>query len=278
MLGGTPLSISSGHVGTFVGITNPDKIVRLDHDTLDTEKEIEIQFPKGSFDQPISTRPVNIAQDGHNLWMLSRGGAAQNGLGVLDADLSDIRIPPYYEELSFNTLPGMMLRSGKGGVWSGESNTSPATIRRLTRTRLTEFTGHNYDIASCATDVLPMTAGPVVPNCEGIVYSTMVSQDDMKLGQRVGRILGFSNEQHEWPVVLLGKTVKHGYVIAVTIADRGSQYGDTILSVLKSGNDNQKRLEVGDSRVVDMAIGHNTLMLILEHREGMRQLVSIGLS
>lgn len=277
-LEGIPLSISSGHVGTFVGITNPDKIIRLDHDTLDIEKKIEIQFPKDSSDQPISTRPVNMAQDGHNLWVLTRGGAEQNGLGVLDADLSGIQTPPYYEELSFNTLPGMLLKSGIGSVWSGDSDKMPATIRRLTRTKLTEFTGHDYEIASCATDVLPVTAGLLVPNCEGIVYMTMVSQDDMKLGRRIDRIPGFSNEQHEWPVVLLGMTVKYSYLAAITIYERFSENRYIILSTLKSENENQKILEVGDSRILDMAIGRNTVMLIIENKEGIKQLVSMGLS
>lgn len=273
---GVPTSISIGNLGVFVGLAMPDKIVRLDSETLEVKKEFQVEFPNNSSGQPVSSRPANLAQDGENLWVISRGGASANGLGVLDADLTMLHVPPYYEKLSFD-LPGMTLRSGDGSVWSGDNNTSPSSIKRLTTADFTQFGGHDYEIASCADDVLPIDSALLVPDCDGWVYVTNFKQDQIKKGRRLDRILEYRNNAQNWPVVLFGKTVDDRYVAAVTISDRGSRYGHTVLSTLNWDTKAKMKLAVHDARVLDMAVGRRTSLLIIENGNGATQLVSPSL-
>ena len=277
---GTPTAITKGPLGLYLATSSPDKVLRLNPGTLKPENEIEVKLStklKGTFGDPVSNTPVNIAQDGQYVWIITRGGASGNGLAYFDANLSRIQTPPYYEDISFD-LAGMSLRSGNGAVWSVESDTTPASIRRMTADVLTEFAGHDYDIASCATDIFLLPWQLLVPNCDGDVVELPVPGTQLQSGKKVGRIQGYQNNMNAWPVVRFAQTQDKRNVAGVTIthnpADSSSRWNSMVLSSLDDNGAAKIRFDASKASIVDMAVGTESALIILESDSGERQLVA----
>jgi len=280
-LAGIPTALSVGSLGLYVGMAAPDRIARLNFETLKTEAEMSVNFPKalrGTFDEPISNTPRSLAQDGSNLWVITQGGASGNGLAYLDSGLSKLQIPPYYEDVSFD-LKGMSLRDGDGVVWSGQNDTTPASISRLSPKEMTTFGGHDYEIASCASDVLFFKGKLLIPDCDGKLIETMVSGSDLRLGRQIDSISGYPSGNNAWPVVRLGQTADDKLLGAVTVAHISAFDSDEKTSASTLGNLDLKtvekvRLRVSDASIVDMAAGKESALVLLESDSGKRQLAA----
>ena len=278
MLEGIPTSIGTGKLGIYVGMTEPDKIVHLDSQTLHVKRELSIELPNNLYDEPVSTRPASLAQDGENIWIITRGSASANGLAVLDSELTTLQTPPYYDDVSFY-LPGMILKNGNGNVWSGDNATSPSSIRHLTITDLTEFGGHDYEISECAGDVLPIGLHLFVPNCDGQIYMAAVDRGKIRQGRKLGNIIGYRYNIHETSMVLMDKTTDDKYLAAVTIfSDPLHERSKAILSVLNWREESRKIFEIDNAEILDMAVGRKTVLLILQNNDKETQLVSINLN
>ena len=273
MLEGVPTTISVGSLGVFVGMVSPDRVARIDSETLDVEMGLRIEFPNNSIGDAVSTRPASLAQDGENLWLIGRGGPSANGLGVMSGNLVKLSVPPYYEDIAFD-LPGMTLRNSNGHVWSGERNVTPASILRLSTTAVTEFGGHEYDIAACASDVMPVGGVLIVLDCDGIAHVVSYDGERNRLdqGRRVGDVLGYNNTGN-WQEVVFGKTEDERIVTVATVTNPPDEHGQLVFGTLGWEAGDEIKLHVGDARLVDMAVGASTAMLIVENRERMRELV-----
>ena len=279
-LKGIPTALTKGTLGLYLATSSPDNVLRLNLETLKPENEIDVQLSaelKGTFGDPVSNTPVNIAQDGQYVWIITRGGASGNGLAYFDANLSKIKTPPYFEDISFD-LAGMSLRSGDGAVWSGETDTTPTSVIKMTTDSVTEFSGHDYDIASCVTDILPLREKLLVPNCDGVIVELPMPDTQLQSGKKVDRIQGFQNNINAWPVVRFGQTQNKRNVVAVTIfnnpADSSSRWNRAILSSLDDNGVAKTRFDASKARIVDMAVGVESALIILESDSGERQLVA----
>lgn len=272
LLDGAPLSLSVGELGVFVGLA-PRSIVRLDPEGLQRMGDgIVVDLPDNMFGEPVSSTPAELAQDGVRLWAIGRGGASANGLGVLDPDSMEIVVPSYYEDVSFD-LPGLKLRDGAGGVWSGTNDTTPASVVQFRLGTVVEFGGHDYEVAACASDVLPMGGGLLlVPDCQGNVVEVEVAGDDLYHRRTLGRVVGHRDDV-SWSTTLLGRSA--GEHAAVVTAWNGPEDDlETVVGTLRDG-ESRERLRRSGRRVVDMAVGRSVALLVLESQDGVTELRSV---
>ena len=275
-LAGIPTAISVGSLGTFVGLTSPDRILRIDTGSGSVEAERSIDFPENRFGDTVSARPASMAQDGEHLWVIGRGGPSANGLGVLSADLLTLRVPGYYEDIAFD-LPGMTLRNGVGAVWSGQRNVTPASIVRMTTEELWEFSGHEYDIAACASDVLPMESALVASDCDGAVYDVRYDSGRGRLGQegRRGYVVGYGNAGN-WREVAFGEAVGGTMIGVVTVSNPPNDFGRVVVATIDQVAEGETVLDAVGLKVVDLAVGRTTVMLIVEDDRGGQGVVTPG--
>ena len=264
----------------YVGVGDPDLIVKFDPITLNTEASRKINFPdsvKKSMSEPIATRPANLAWDGEQIWVITRGGASQNGLAYLDANLDKLHVPPFYDDISFD-LPGLRLRPGDGAVWTGDVATTPSSLRRLTTDVLTVFGGHDYELVSCANDVLSDRTGVVVNDCKGYAHRVLIKDGRLSAGDRIDNLLGYSNPRSTWSTVLLGRAPNERYFASVNIRTSQPHDPNSVHQASLVQFDWSKggviKLQANRSVIEDMALGTKGALIILKSDNGQSQLVA----
>ena len=172
----------------------------------------------------------------------------------------------------------MTLRNGDGGVWSGQNNVTPASIVLLTVDELREFGGHEYDIAACASDVLPTESTIIAPDCEGGVYETAYAAErgQLRQEQRLGGVLGYERSGN-WREVLFGRSVDGEVVAVMFVRNPPGRYGEVVLGTVGRQGGDEVRFEAVGVRVLDMAVGQGTVALLMESEQGDVQLVAPSL-
>ena len=271
VLDGAPTSVSAGHLGVFVGLA-PNRVLRLDRDTLVSEAELSINVPFDSDLEPVSARPAQMAQDHESLWVLTRGGEATNGLLTSTPSLSSAESLPYLDEVSFD-LPGMTLRGGQTGVWSGANDVTPSSIWHLTRQHAVEYAGHDYELAECATDVLPTMSRLIVPDCDGRLFSVTWEGPHMRVGESLGVIPEYGSDGSSWSTVLMGATPE-GRLVAATTLTFGGQAERTFIQVLGEDRFAETLLEVVGAGADQLAVGHTHAVAILRNNDGARDMIA----
>jgi hypothetical protein len=276
---GVPQSFSSGPLGLFVGVAGPDEVLALNPKTLEVldRASITLSPARNLWDQPISTQPSSLAQDGERVWVLTRGGTSTAGLAYFDLDLSKLTAPPYYEEIAFD-LRDMRLQSGSDAVWSGRDGTTPASIFRFEPERVTIYGGHDYEIASCASDVLPIDqAILLVPDCKGLVHR-VVANDALEMRGMIGSLLGFNSTGMTWERVRLARAGPERVLGALTVRTSGPRQRPEehkiAVSKLNWPSGLKLAFALDGARIVDFAAGERAMLLLLESDDGVRQLVS----
>lgn len=282
-LSGPPLSILAAPSALFVGLGGAaNQIVRLDSQTFAPEATIAIAFPegvRGAFDVPISRAPVQLASDGQRLWVLTGGDAGGAGLAYLPFDLSSFTVPAWYGEISFD-LDGMALRPGAGAIWSATDSVTPASLYRMTPQEIRVAGGHDYEIVSCATDV--MESDPIgevlVPTCDGDLARLATSGGVASLGE-FGVLLGYRPSPDNWPVARLGRSATGRVVAAVSVMERaaGPENWETALYAYSDTGGATSLFEAKDARIENLAAGQRTLAALVVDDEGRRQLVVVNL-
>jgi len=279
-LPGTPASVSVGPLGVFVGLTAPNAIARLDPSSLSVIETVTIAFPEDAdrWGEPVSNRPVSLAQDGERLWILTRGGASTAGLGYFTRDLSVFKVPPFYQDVSFD-LSDMRLRNGFGVVWSGRNGTSPASVHRFSSVSHTEFGGHDFDIASCASDAF--ATGPemlLLPDCSGAVWRVAVNGNRLDQLDRIDSMLGYQSTSGSWEEVLLGEAEAGRHFGILTQRTSGpsvsSETHKISASTLNWPSGPKLIFSLDNASVLDVAGGTASFLLLLEGDGGRRQLVA----
>lgn len=280
-LQGVPTSISTGGLGIYLGLFAPNKIIKLSENNLELENEIAINLPTVAFDEVVSNMPANLAQDGRFLWFITRGGSSNNGLAYTDSNLSELIVPPYASDINFD-LPGMTLRSGENTIWSGDNNTSPASIRHLTIEKLMVYGGHTFEIASCASDVLIIEKILYTNNCDGELHKVEPVEARLEDIGKINNVPGYKNSAGYWSNAMLGLTPDKNIVSAVSTSMRNISGQEDIkyeatLSIFKVATGSEIKFNLNNGKIIDMALSKTTALLIIEDEKGNTQLISLSL-
>lgn len=285
-LAAIPTAISVGRLGLFVGLGGPvNGVARLHKETLARLDHAKIIFPKAlteALGAPISTRPVDLAQTETHLWVLTSGGASAEGIGFFDQSLSEFQVPVYYDNVSFD-LSGMRLHASSKAIWTGTRDVSPASIHRLMPSDHTRFGGHDFEIASCASDVLVLHSTRLgVPDCRGRLQTVLVDGNGLALGRRIGSLEGYRSTSATWETVSLttapSGTVVGGLTTRLTPPMASPERYSVDVSLLNPEAAPRLILSMTGGQLVDLAIGNKTLLALLEGDDGRnRQLVAPAL-
>ncbi len=279
-LPGRPLSISSSALGLYLGIAGPNAVLRLDPSSLEILAQLEVDFPFADpvFGGAVSDQPASIAQDGENLWVLTRGSASASGLLYANNSLEAFTVPEYYEEISFD-LKDMNLRDGEGYVWSGQTDTIPASVYGFSTNDIRKYGGHDFDIASCASDTMSIAPQElIIPDCSGNVWRVEVTEDQIDQISRIDSILGYNSTPTTTETVLLGLSASNEYigVLSQDVRDDALVTTDQKISVSSLDWSAGAKLifSLRGAKVLDVVGGETTFLILLESLDGQRQLVA----
>lgn len=280
-LPGRPLSISTGSLGLYIGMSGPNIVAKLNPNSLEIIKQTEVNMlvPSGASVDAISNQPASLAQDSKNLWVLTRGGVSTAGLGYFDAKLTNFEMPSYYDyDVSFS-LSDMRLRNGEGFVWSGRTNTTPTSIYGFSTQTKRVFGGHDFDIASCASDV--MSVAPLkllVADCKGVIWQTQLSGYRIEQLSKIDSLLGYTVSSSTWETVFLAKAKPDRYfgVLSQRVSGAGVSPEQHKISASVLGWQQGTKLifELVNAKVLDVAGGETAFLMLLESDDGQRQLVA----
>ncbi len=278
-LAGEPLALSSSPLGLFVGVA-PNRLLRLDPDSLETMAEREIVLPgdlAGTFGEPVSTRPERLAQDGKRLWLITGGGAGAAGLAHTPPDLSAFTVPDYYSDVSFD-LKGMRMSDGRDAIWTGDFGSTPASIHRLSVAENTEWGGHDFDIASCASAVLAFGDSLFVPDCQGIVRRVLPQAGALGIAERIGSIYGDHVTENTWEQARFNGAGDGAILSAVSVRTSPvraePETWDAIVRVLRPGGEEKTLLVVRNTQIASAAATSAHALIVLRNPAGRHELVA----
>lgn len=278
-LDGEPTALSTGPLGLFVGTRGPDQILQLDASSLGTLAKTEIRFPPdvvGSFNEPLSTTPVSLAQDGKYVWALTRGGASGTGLLYVDGALKNLNVPKYFGDVAFD-IRDMHLVSAIGGVWGAETETTPASLQFFGPETRTVFDGHDNDAASCATDISVDRSGRlVVPGCDGKLQLVETDGTRLKVVSESPQIRQYRAGSGVWTTARLAP-LSDSMMVAVNVTvDPGGRASRALYLyrvIMSSGLGEIFKLD--GAHVVDMAVSETVTVLVLENEAGKHETITI---
>lgn len=279
-LDGIPTAVSYGPHGIFVSTRAPNSIMKLDPKSLQTMKQIEVKWPKdrlGPFDEPVSRSPINIAQENKGVWIITSGGAAGNGLAVFDPELTKMDVPEFYEDIS-SDLAGMRLKNGVDSVWSGQNDTVPSSIKRINTSALKTYSGHDFEIASCASDVLFRADYLLVPDCNGHIHEVKFEEASLDLVRRIDHLNGYDTNSEAWNNVQLqfasGKKVLGAVTVQVDRMAGDDSEKELSISSIGWTVGASTRLRLTNAALLDFAAGENSIAAIIRSPTGKIQVVT----
>ena len=279
-LEGEPTALFARGDDLLVGTRGPDAIVRLDPISLRTSERSHIRFPSqilGAFDAPVSSTPASIGKADGRIWIVTRGAAAAAGLIHFSETLSDPIVPAWFEQIAYN-LDSLHLSSDGNVVWGAVTNVTPASLYRLSRDKLRVFSGHDWDIASCATDILAIEKAILVPDCTGTIQRVKVAKEKLAIESQIGPAFGYDSSRSIWTELHLRQDMD-GRVAAFVVnqdRDREMAFSRSVTTRLDPKQGSNLVLEVGEARIVDLAIRDSILMVILENNQGRRETLAIA--
>ena len=270
-----PVALSSGPHGLLVGTQGPDLLLRLNADLVETARHEIALSPtvSGTFEDPISTRTVSIAQDAEQIALITRGGAAASALLFVSSDLREIRLPDYFADIEFD-LRDMRLSADAAsrGFWGTQTNTTPASLYSLHPDTVHVFSGHDYDVVACASDVLAVHDGLLIPDCDGNLVKLDVTNNRLSIKNRLGRLRDFPASVGTWSTVSLAASDEL-LVAAVENGPIGDEIAEqTKLTVLGGGADPLP--QTYRASLVGLAAAPHAKLLILENSSGKRDTVA----
>lgn len=109
------------------------------------------------------------------------------GIGASASSGGALQEPPYIEDIRFD-LEGSALVPADDALWMVARGTVPSSLSRLVPDRWTDFSGHDYDVVSCADDLLEWIADSLLINdCDRNLVEIAVETyagDDNRLVRR----------------------------------------------------------------------------------------------
>lgn len=273
-----PVALSSGPHGLLVGTQDPDLLLRFDPDLVETARR-QIVIPlttSGTNDGPVSTRPFSIAQDAERIAVITRGGASTSALLFLAPDLGEVSLPHYFADIEFDLRDMRLSAAVTGsGFWGTQMKTSPTSLYYLHPDHVQTFSGHDYDVVACASDVAVVHDGLLVPDCDGDVVKLDVSDNGLSINGRVGSLRDFPAPAGTWSTVTLD-TVDGILVAAVAYGSTGNEIAEkTAMTII--GGDASPLPVTYRASLVGLAAAPDAILLILENAAGKRDTVAPSL-
>jgi len=211
------------------------------------------------------------------VWVVTRGGASASGLIHFSETLDDPVVPPWFQEIAYD-LSSLHLASDGRQAWGAVTDVTPASLYRLSPETLKVFGGHDWSIASCATDVLPLGDAILVPACDGMVQRVSVGDDTLTIKSQVGYASGYNLSASVWTEVYL----RQDHLGEITAYTNNSIRGEgrmapseSLVTRLKPKKGLSLALEVDKASILDLATQGAIFMVILEDQEGKRQTLAL---
>ncbi|PZN98320.1 MAG: hypothetical protein DCF30_14370 [Hyphomicrobiales bacterium] len=275
---GDPTTLYADETGIYVGTRGPNAIIKLDPERLDLIAEVPVRFPSkklGAFGNPVSSTPAVIARGGDRLWIVTRGGASGAGLLHMSTALTDPQVPDFFDDIAYNTK-GMMLSTNGRDVWATETNATPASLRKLSPDKLATYSGHEFDIASCATGILVEAESLLIPDCNGTVQRVVEKGKDLQIQHRVDALLGYAKAPSIWTTVQMrpGPGDGGGFLVN-TERTAGSPATESIVNRLNTKRGLKMPLDIKNIRIVDLAFQDKVFMVIIEGAGGQRETLAL---
>lgn len=274
-LPGEPTSLLAQDNVVLVGTKAPDSLIRFQLPELKQTHQVAVSFPsdvRGAFDDPVSSTPVSIARGHNRVWIVTRGGAAGTGLLHFSETLSDQQLVPYFSTVSFD-LRDMHLSSNGQEVWGSQTDTTPASLHRFAPRTYKEFGGHDWDIASCATDLLVLADYMLVPDCNGVVQKIRSDADTLNIVGKQSHFFGYDSSASNWTLTRLRKD-NQDKPLAAAVTQTRSSSSSVLRSVVTNLDDSvgvKLSLEVPQLAIVDLAQSNDFALIILENNTAERE-------
>jgi hypothetical protein len=160
-LSGEPASVAQMGNLVFVATRSPNAVHAYHAGSLEQLWTREIRFAAGrpatAFNEPPSTSPASMAASEHALWLITGGGTGGAVLAYLSLagpspPPERLIVPAYQPEVAFD-LRDMHLVAAHGAIWGAVSETTPASLYRFDPDTIQSFTGHDFAIVQCASDL-----------------------------------------------------------------------------------------------------------------------------
>lgn len=273
---GEPTALYADSEGIWVGTRGPDEVLKIVGPQLVVGSSATVGFPssiRGGFDDPVSSTPVSIGRAGDRLWVITRGGAAGSGLIHFSMDLTDPQVPPYFDEIDFD-LRDMHLSSNGIEVWGAQTDTTPASLFRFTPERAVTYSGHDYDIAACATDVLVRAEDLLIPDCDGFVRTVVAQGGELRIQGSLESLTGFELDPSRWTEVRLRGKGDGAAAFLVRTA-RGGDRTSSLVNILNPVSGLKVPLSIEGPAIRDLAAGEDAFVVVIQDSEGDRETLAL---
>ena len=187
-------------------------------------------------------------------------------------------MPPYQVDVAFD-LRDMHLVAAHDQIWGAVSNTSPASIYRFDQNVYHAYTGHDFDIVQCASDV---TGGSgerlVIVDCDGAAVAIDAGDEGIESVHQLGHLFDLKTGPHYWDTE---HVASDGAVIvgASNLSDRTGMEerpGTTIVR-LTAGGEREALLELEDATTKSLVLAGQVAIVVLESAGGRREAIALKL-
>jgi TIR domain len=285
-LPGEPAALAGSGGAIFVATRSPNLLAAYGEGSLEPLWAREIRFagnrPSTAFDEPPSTTPVSLAATARALWLLTGGGTGGDVIAYLnltEAGQPDehLTVPPYQVDAAFD-LRDMHLVAAHDQIWGAVSNTTPASIYRFDQNAYHAFTGHDFDIVQCASDV---TGGSgerlVIVDCDGAAVAIDARDSGIESVHQLGPLFDLKTGPYYWDTE---RVASDGAIIvgASNLSDRTGleeRTGTTI--VVTAGGDRGTLLKLEDATTTSLALAGQVAIVVLESARGRREAIALKL-
>jgi hypothetical protein len=285
-LSGEPAALAAEGEAIFVATRSPNALAAYRVGSLERLWEREIRFggdtPPTAFDEPPSKSPVSLAATEETLWLLTGGGTGGAVLAFFDliqAGQPDVllTVPSYQADVA-SDLRGMHLVEAHDRVWGAVSDTTPASIYRFDKDAYQAYTGHDFDIVQCASD---LAAGRgervVIVACDGAAVALDVGGASIEAVSQLGAMFDLKTGPQHWDTERLASNVAF-IVGASNLWDRtGLDEPSTTIVALTAGGQPETLLEFEDATTDSLAIAGEVAMVVLESAQGRREAIALKL-
>jgi hypothetical protein len=286
-LPGEAAALARSGEAIFVATRSPNVLAAYREGSLERLWTREIRFagdrPSTAFDEPPSTSPVSLAAADRALWLITGGGTGGAVIAYLDLTASNepdeqLTVPTYQADVDFD-LRGMHLVAVHDQIWGAVSDTTPASLYRFAKNAYHAYTGHDFDIVECTSDV---TGGRgkhlVIVDCDGAAVALDMGDRAIESVNQLGRLFDLKTGPHYWDTERL---VSDGATLvgASNLSDRTGfeERASTTIVGLTVGGQPETLLELKDATTRSLALAGEIAMVVLESATGRREAIVLKL-
>lgn len=266
---GEPVDFASFQGSLSVATRSPDRLEVFDQTTLAPEWSRPILFRRRNDQgQEISTRPGFIAASDNGVWILTLSGAGVAGLARLPNPNSEWQVPAYFDDIDFD-LDGMVLRGGPHFAWAVPTNTVPSSLYLIKPLAFLQFTGHDHEVVSCATDVAPIEENVLLRTCEGELVELAGDKDTLRIVDSKGKGPVREGGEGTWSEELIAR---NGSITVVALnrvtVDKNYPPIRTQIVLFDPPARPRTLLELDEAKTISLATSDRSVFAILSNAEG----------